>query len=771
MISSNTSGILNHFHVYPNLTSQQSGLPVGTIGITWRSYLSSSMITNNWIYPTTYENAKEAGTILYNTLGSQWVYCDGLARTNIEYKSDALRSVYGTKAPLLECLNHTYYQPYINGSISGSAQECPDEGKGTSTVRATAGYENTSGLYLSFKHVSSRATRGSECTANIEYGWNISKWYSGYYPEFGVVGSIEPTFGPLFDQMGYKLIYEVSGGDITNNEWEYKGNSKVIYNNVLYKCNTNNVTGVWDSSKWTEDTSIQIYRSNLIYNTNDKVIYDNKLYVGKGITGSWNSSKWTEDTSIQIYKSNLIYNTDDKVIHDNKLYICKGIVTGSWDSSKWTEDTSIQIYNPDSTYYYYVLLPENNHVNLKSYGNGKGMICYLSNFRVVDENDKLIGAFKYYSGNNTSSASDTKSGGTYSTIPATNVVTASCSGEMYYIVTEIVYIMKISSSSSAQTELSGLLKSSNYKPMFKTAYQEQMEKRNSSYVYTTPNIYYDKDGFVYDISFGNEYDNVNNYMVSSMPVDYFKSSDWCFNNLKIDQIIDNELISYTLYKYKDGELYISNNNVKKYIQMNLTNNDQEIAALFNSKEDHRFGYFIKIGKKQYYNIPVDMIINSTGVGSNDLTLLRFKNDEDQEYMPDDLLDYNTIVFGENELFTNVDLSKFDYSKLLNTDLKQFTYYQYIELDHLTENSLKIIYEIFGSDLTNIEIDNFTKDQEIDLVYTTGVRVTYCVYKNTTRVDCSAKSHTTNNVNYICIAVTINNITSKELNTFISSIEN
>lgn len=104
---------------------------------------------------------------------------------------------------------------------------------------------------------------------------------SGPYIEFG------PDFAYEYDShttynSGQYVLHSYSG--VTN----------------LYQCNSNNVTGPWDSSKWTS----KVYDSTATYNVGDYVSYQNCTYRCKtnNTTGTWNLNNWIA-TKVRLYIS------------------------------------------------------------------------------------------------------------------------------------------------------------------------------------------------------------------------------------------------------------------------------------------------------------------------------------------------------------------------------------------------------------------------------------------------------------------------------------
>lgn len=145
-----------------------------------------------------------------------------------------------------------------------------------------------------------------------------------------------------------------SGGGLGIVDWqidtEYTVGQIVLYNNILYKCNTQHTSTTFsaDSSNWDFIYSeIQDWTANTYYKANSNVIHDNKLY--KCITSHTSSSTWSDvnwqliggdnsGTTIEDWATNTLYDVGDLVIYEYNIYQCNTQHTSSTfnaDKNKW----------------------------------------------------------------------------------------------------------------------------------------------------------------------------------------------------------------------------------------------------------------------------------------------------------------------------------------------------------------------------------------------------------------------------------------------------
>lgn len=626
---STNCGLLNHHHLYPNVVTQYSGLPIGTVGVTWRSYIINKTSTSFWSFPTSYNN--RAG-LLYGGLDSGWEYCDNRdCIINQSYIKSNLSKIFGAKTPIFNewkpCLNHTYYTPYFKAEISGYAKACSGDGDGSQTVSVSAG-PSTSGPVLRFSHSASRPSAGLVVSFSFGFGWKTENGYC--YTGDVNKATTTSSFFDLFNQMGYKIIYNVNGTD----------------------------TPLTLSSNQTTIGSSQNLGSGASYN--------------------------------------------------------------------------------------------------------------ISNIRVCDSNGNTLNIngtqpFKFINSGSSGSASNTTYGGEYDPIPQTSTVKASCTNDMYTIVTEILYAIKCSDDSGVQqaSDLPGLLRSSG-SPLLKN-----IKPVNDI---QTPNIYYDNNGIVYSISFEGLYDNYMNYNVANMDILTFKSNKWIYDTIVVEKIIDGDIYSSLIYKYVDNKLYCSSQLINQLIQQHIVKFNQIIKSSFNSKQDHHYGYSIVVGGNTYNNIPVDLILNSIGSSSNDLSIIDFIDKNGEQFTVNDFITNCCLDFN-GEQFNSIDISNFNYSALIDSNIRDIKYYQYINLSRVDQNTLEIFEQLFGEDYQN-NLKEFKVKETVELTvsYVNGDVYIVDVYQDNKRVECVANIVETNNQKYICITTIIKNITNRELKRFVKSID-
>lgn len=142
--------------------------------------------------------------------------------------------------------------------------------------------------------------------------------------------------------------YDESGGiDVWETAKSYEIDDVVLFNDIIYKCNTNHTssTFVSDIAYWDYIYSnIKEWQASTYYKVGATVIAQNKLY--KCITAhtsgsSWNGTNWQyigkSGSEINNWESGLIYDSGVVVIYDGILYRCttNHTSTSSFDESKW----------------------------------------------------------------------------------------------------------------------------------------------------------------------------------------------------------------------------------------------------------------------------------------------------------------------------------------------------------------------------------------------------------------------------------------------------
>lgn len=142
--------------------------------------------------------------------------------------------------------------------------------------------------------------------------------------------------------------YDESGGiDVWETAKSYEIDDVVLFNDIIYKCNTNHTSTafVTDIAYWDYIYSnIKEWQASTYYKVGATVIAQNKLY--KCITAhtsgsSWNYTNWQyigkSGSEINNWESGIIYDSGVVVIYDGILYRCttNHTSTSSFDESKW----------------------------------------------------------------------------------------------------------------------------------------------------------------------------------------------------------------------------------------------------------------------------------------------------------------------------------------------------------------------------------------------------------------------------------------------------
>lgn len=186
--------------------------------------------------------------------------------------------------------------------------------------------------------------------------------YKGKYLKCITAGtSGNTTLNPTSADIGDTIIdstvtWEVIGLFGSNgtsiNDWatntEYSVGDLVIYDNSLYKCNTNHTSTTFNAneSNWTliGSKGIDFYTVGESYSINNIVIYDGNLYqctTAHTATSTFDTTKWSEVSKggIPYYNSGMSYVVDDQIVYDNKIYKCiiAHTSTSTFDTTKWSE--------------------------------------------------------------------------------------------------------------------------------------------------------------------------------------------------------------------------------------------------------------------------------------------------------------------------------------------------------------------------------------------------------------------------------------------------
>ena len=135
-----------------------------------------------------------------------------------------------------------------------------------------------------------------------EFIWNGTSWQE--LGDLELVAAIMTSIAPTYSE---SETYNI--GD------------RVYYNDILYECLDNNVTGSFVPSKWTQISVVQILSE--IETSVDQVSADTQSVMSM-----------ISDT----YKTTSTYNIGDLVIRNKVLFSCTtNNTTGTWDASKWSE--------------------------------------------------------------------------------------------------------------------------------------------------------------------------------------------------------------------------------------------------------------------------------------------------------------------------------------------------------------------------------------------------------------------------------------------------
>lgn len=186
--------------------------------------------------------------------------------------------------------------------------------------------------------------------------------------EQGGGGGTEPvikykgvTTTPLTDGSTTNPV-EIDGEEVTAETGDF-----VAYNGAEF---------IWNGTAWQELGDLELvaaimtsiaptYAESETYNTGDRVYYNDILYecIDDNVTGEFNPTKWDEISVTQVlselendielvssdiqavsamisdtYKTTSTYDVGDLVIYNKKLYRCNTAnTTGAWNASKWNE--------------------------------------------------------------------------------------------------------------------------------------------------------------------------------------------------------------------------------------------------------------------------------------------------------------------------------------------------------------------------------------------------------------------------------------------------
>lgn len=189
----------------------------------------------------------------------------------------------------------------------------------------------------------------------------------------------------------------------------YNKGDIVLYGELTYKCIENDVTGLFDETKWeiiyltdvgdSDEThsggeNIEFiapeFSEEITYSKGDTVLKDGVLYelTTDTFEGEFDSNNWVETKLVDMtekeinyvappYDSTEIYNTDDVVYHKGVVYKClEDNVSGNFNIFKWQDIHLCDLNSNLGTKIYYLgngnsfdiksKLPEINYKNLSS---------------------------------------------------------------------------------------------------------------------------------------------------------------------------------------------------------------------------------------------------------------------------------------------------------------------------------------------------------------------------------------------------------------------
>lgn len=132
----------------------------------------------------------------------------------------------------------------------------------------------------------------------------------------------------------------------------YNIGDRVIYNGSLYECNSNSVTGTWDSTKW-DSTTVDdlIYSANSLDSLSDVDIDSSTLAAGQTLVYNGTSRKFENGSASGSSHS---YSTteqavgtwiDGKTIYERTIELSSSAVT---TANQWTTISGVTLTNEDA---------------------------------------------------------------------------------------------------------------------------------------------------------------------------------------------------------------------------------------------------------------------------------------------------------------------------------------------------------------------------------------------------------------------------------------
>ncbi len=132
----------------------------------------------------------------------------------------------------------------------------------------------------------------------------------------------------------------------------YKYPNTCIYEKVLYRCDSpTDITGTWDSSKWTAIKSMDVFSGSAPGLVPMATASDaDKALRGDGTWGDVSSGIKESDLGnivAEVYDPTHTYKYPNTCIYEKVLYRCDSPtdITGTWDSSKWTAIKSMDVFS------------------------------------------------------------------------------------------------------------------------------------------------------------------------------------------------------------------------------------------------------------------------------------------------------------------------------------------------------------------------------------------------------------------------------------------
>lgn len=133
-----------------------------------------------------------------------------------------------------------------------------------------------------------------------------------------------------------------------NSSNTYATGSIVLHDGKIYYTSYSNVTGDWDSSKWTETSLGDVLTSTNSYIGSQVNSLNNSIGILSGQVGTNYGTMMTQDWRLlgsiaENYSTSNPYVIGDYVMYEFNLYRCIADTTGDWDDTAWARTTIIDI--------------------------------------------------------------------------------------------------------------------------------------------------------------------------------------------------------------------------------------------------------------------------------------------------------------------------------------------------------------------------------------------------------------------------------------------